>query len=125
MIVDDDRAFVEALAIYLEDHGYRVAKTYCGREGVVELMRQRFDLAIVDLHLPDMEGTEVAAELQRWQPSTQVLLISSDDSPETTRRCNAGNAHRFLLKPLGPDDLLETISRALVDEQRQSQYATP
>ncbi len=114
LVVDDDRAFVEAVAIYLQDHGFEVLKTYTGREAVSACMRRIVDVAVVvDVHLPDIEGVEVVTQLQRWQPSVSAVLISSDDSTETTRRCRSSPAATFMAKPLIPAQLLETISRAI------------
>jgi len=114
IIVDDDRSFVDAAAIFLEDHGYRVTKAYTARDGISALMRQHIDLAVVDVNLPDQEGTSVANAVRQWQPSVPIVLISSDDSTENTRRCQAeADGHLFLAKPLIPKNLLDTISRAL------------
>ena len=111
LIVDDDRSFVDAVAIYLEDHGFRVSKAYCGKEGLREARRRQFDLALLDLHLPDMEGTEVALDLRNREPSVAILMVSSDDSSEAISRCAQGDAQMFMAKPLMPKQLLETICR--------------
>jgi DNA-binding response OmpR family regulator len=111
MIVDDDRSFVDAVALYLEDHGFGVAKAYTGSEGIVTSRRQDIVLAVVDVHLPDVEGIDVVQALRCRHPSVPVLLISSDDSPETTAKCLAADASVFLAKPLIPKQLLDTIFR--------------
>jgi DNA-binding response OmpR family regulator len=110
IIVDDERSFVDAVAIFLEDHGFNVTKAYTAREGIKACRRHRIDLAVVDVHLPDLEGTEVARALRKWHPSAPVLFISSDDSPETVAKCLAANVHMFMVKPLMPKELLDTIS---------------
>lgn len=109
VVVDDDRSFVDALAIYLEDHGFSVIKAHTARDGIRICRHQKIDLAVVDVHLPDLEGPELAGVLRQWQPSTPVLLVSSDDSPGTVTKCLADNTHTFMAKPLTPTDLLSRI----------------
>jgi DNA-binding response OmpR family regulator len=109
IIVDDDESFLEALAIFLGDHGFGVVKAQSGREAIAASARHVIDLAILDIHLPDVDGTEVAREIRRRQPETSVILISSDDSPETARKCRAASAEAFLPKPLVPEDLLAVV----------------
>lgn len=109
LVVDDDAAFVEALAIYLEDHGFNVTSATSGRQGVIESGRQRIDMVLVDVHLPDMDGLEVVARIRRLQPSVLFVLISSDDSPDTIRKCSAPRGCVFMAKPLSPKKLLDRI----------------
>ena len=111
LIVDDDEAFVEAVTIYLEEYGYRIRKAHSGRQAVMEALRNPVSLAVVDVHLPDADGTDLAAWLRRYQPSTAVILISSDDSPETQRRCAKVRPYLFMSKPLIPETLLDTVLR--------------
>ncbi|HOA73772.1 MAG TPA: response regulator [Phycisphaerae bacterium] len=111
MIVDDDRSFVEALAIFLEDNGFQVVTAFTGRECIDTLQWEKLDLAVVDFHLPDTKGIEVVNRLLQWQPSVPVLLISSDDSPETAAHGLAPNVRTSMLKPVIPKQLLDTISR--------------
>lgn len=111
LIVDDDRSFVDAVAIYLEDHGFRVSTACTGMSGIAACRRHRVDLAIVDVHLPDMAGTLVAQALLERQRASRVLFISSDDSPETVGRCLTENGHVFMAKPLIPAELLLAVSR--------------
>ncbi len=124
LIVDDDRSFVEALAIYLEDHGYRVVKAHNGRDGIFAAVNHRFDLALIDVHLPDFTGTAVAGEIKQWYPNLLTVLMSSDDSPEVARQCRAACAHAFLAKPVAPCELLATIADAVRAQAGEGTLAT-
>lgn len=124
LIVDDDCAFVDAVAIYLEDHGFHAVKAYCGQDGLSLLRRQSFDLAVLDVHLPDMEGTRLAAEFRQRRPSASVVMVSSDDSPQTTAQCVGAGVRLFIPKPLSPKTLLESL-RLLCDGAAGSMPASP
>ena len=113
MIVDDDRSFVEALSIFLQDHGYRTINAFSGRDGVNSFRGGRVDLAIVDLHMPDVSGIEVVREARRAEPPVPAIVISADDGPEAQAQCRAIGVRQFMPKPLAPDELLQIISRTL------------
>jgi two-component system response regulator GlrR len=124
IIVDDDRSFVDAMAIFLEDHGFDVTKAYSALEAIRALSRRRVDVAIIDVHLPDQEGTNVAHLLRQSQPFTPILLISSDDSDDTLAKCLKVQASAFMAKPLMPREILESVSRAC-DRVRTGQSLGP
>jgi DNA-binding response OmpR family regulator len=113
LLVDDDASFVKAAAVFLGSHGYQTIKTYSGREAVLEAQEQSIDLAIIDLHLPDLSGVRVAQEVRRVRPSAVVIMISSDDSDEARHRCMDAGAWAFLAKPLPPRELLSRIGESL------------
>jgi DNA-binding response OmpR family regulator len=113
LIVDDDRSFVEAVAIFLTDHGYRVIESFGGVEGLDRLRRNDVDLAIVDVHLPDLGGIDLTATALDAGLVRAVILISSDDHPEVARRAVAAGANAFLAKPLAPAQLLDTIAKTV------------
>jgi CheY-like chemotaxis protein len=119
LVVDDDAAFVEALAIYLEDQGINVTSATSGRQGVIESERQHIDMVLVDVHLPDMDGLEVVARIRRLQPSISFVLISSDDSPDTIRKCSASRRCVFMAKPLSPKKLLDRILHLVATKKAQ------
>lgn len=113
MVVDDDRSFVEAVSTFLKAHGYGVTKALTGRQGVDEARRQRVDLAVIDVYLPDVDGVEVARAVRRSQPAVPLIMISSDDSDETVRRCTEVGAFAFLAKPLVPHEFLVRIGELM------------
>ena len=79
VIVDDDRSFVEAISIFLKDHGFYTVPTLSGQESLTWFQSNRADLAIIDVHLPDISGIEVADRLHRTSKAPPLILISSDD----------------------------------------------
>lgn len=113
MIVDDDRSFVEALSIFLQDHGYRTVNAFNGRQGVALFQVGRVDVAIIDLHMPDVSGIEVVKEAQRARPPVPAIVISADDRPEVQAQLRAIGARLFMAKPLVPDQLLQNIAQTL------------
>ncbi len=113
IIVDDDRSFVDAVAVLFEEFNYRALKAYGGCEGLDLLRRDEVDVAIIDVNMPDMDGVELARRIAELPKPIPTILISSDDSTETADRCRALGTAVFLAKPLDPEVLLETVSRVL------------
>lgn len=113
VIIDDDRSFVEAISIYLQDYGLRTIPAFSGREGLAWLQGNHADLAIVDVHMPDISGTDLAERLRRMGKDIPLILISSDDCPEVRERCKRAGVRWFLPKPLAPAELLDTIFKTL------------
>jgi DNA-binding response OmpR family regulator len=113
LIVDDDASFVEAAAVFLGSHGYHAIKAFSGKQAMLEAQGRSVDLAIIDLYLPDISGVRVTQEVRRVRPSAVVIMISSDDSEATVRRCIEAGACAFLAKPLAPREFLLRIGESM------------
>jgi len=109
IVVDDDHAFVDALALYLDKHGYRTRTGFNGRDGRELLADEDAAVAVVDVHLPDANGIDLVEGLHHRAGCPAVILISADDSAETAERCKTCGATCFLVKPVAPRELLEII----------------
>lgn len=118
LIVDDDRSFVEAVALFLQEHGFQVLMAFGGREGLEVLREGRADLAIIDVHMPELHGLELARAASASPASVPTILISGDDSREIQERSRSAGARCFLPKPLDPDHLLKCIGEAVGGEDR-------
>jgi DNA-binding response OmpR family regulator len=113
LVLDDDRSFVEAVALFLEDHGYHTVAAYSCQEGLARAEDTDIRLAIIDVNLPDGNGVDVAKEIGGGDLPIPVILISSNHDIDLRTRPGAAGARAFLPKPLAPDDLLAAISAAL------------
>ena len=111
LIVDDDRAFVEAVALFLQDQGYSVMTAFNGREGLALLRAGHTDVAVLDVHIPDRSGLELAEEAGTRPIPVPIILISGDDSPEIQEQCELLGARFFLPKPLAPEALLTALAQ--------------
>lgn len=117
LIVEDSsamRAFVRAT---LESNGVakQIVEAASGFEALRLLPRERFDLALVDINMPDIHGLEVI-KLIRASPqhrSVPVIVISSEASPRDRERGLALGADTWLAKPFTPEQLVDTVRRVL------------
>lgn len=119
VLIDDDTGWGDTLADYLRSKGFPVQIARAGREGLSLLERVRPPLAIIDLHLPDMNGWELLHQLRGRHPELQVLMLSGSDEPELARRATAAGARAFVPKSAVPNMLLGAVRQALLDTENR------
>jgi DNA-binding response OmpR family regulator len=119
LIVDDDEEVRQTLSAILQSQGYQVANAANANEAVKKVRAQFFDLILLDIKLPDMEGTQLLLHFQNIAPETLKIIITGNPSLRTaTEALNIG-ANSYLTKPIDPDLLLKTIERKLTEHDQQ------
>lgn len=116
LIIDDEVSVADAMVRILADGGYDAIKSLTGLSAVAEAGRAKFDLAIVDLRLPDMNGLEVLNKILPLNPNIIAILISASEIAEDVTADPA--VRGILMKPFSPADLMETASAALALRDR-------
>jgi DNA-binding NarL/FixJ family response regulator len=109
-VADDHPAVLEAVGDYLESAGIRVAgRARDGEEALAKIETLRPQVALVDLRMPRLGGTELARRLQRTHPETGVILYTGyGDRAQLTEALDAG-ARGFVLKEAPLDDLVRAV----------------
>jgi len=111
--IDDYKATLESLSVLLEANDYEVVTADNGISGLKLLNSQDFDLVLLDVKMPGMDGFEVIEKLKREKPEIPVIIMSAHDSANTALRAAGMGAFDFLEKPLDTDRLLITIRNGL------------
>jgi DNA-binding NtrC family response regulator len=112
LIVDDEVKFVDSIAERLEMRGLAVAKAYNGTEAVNLARQEKFDLALLDLKMPGMDGREVLRILKEEQRYIEVVILTGHGSLESAVECTKLGAYGYLPKPYELDGLLEILKGA-------------
>lgn len=110
LIVEDDAVTRTLLAALLSAEGYPVQSASDGLSGLTAAKSQPPDLAILDLHLPDLSGIELAELLQ---PDVPFLALTMDRSPAALQACTEKGAMGYLVKPLEAETFLRHVHVAL------------
>lgn len=112
LVIDDDRWTREALVTILRRAGYQVT-TQEGLDPELEAghFSQRYDVAVLDYHLPHLNGLEVARRLKRSQPHCRIVMISSELPHLPELAGQEAVVDRFLAKPFSKDAILEVIAQ--------------
>ena len=112
ILVDDDPGMRETVADVLRFKGYEVEAAACGRDGLHRLAAERFDVAVVDIKLPDVSGLELLDEIKRVSPLTEVVFVTAFATVATATQAVNGAAFAYVTKPFEMDVLLTTLRRA-------------
>lgn len=112
LLIEDDPHIRRFLRASLTTQGYDLLETDTGREGLALAAAQIPEVVLLDLGLPDMEGTEVIRRLRQWSPVPIIILSARGQEREKVANLDAG-ADDYLTKPFGMGELLARI-RALL-----------
>jgi len=115
LIIDDDQAMSDVLAERLSRQRFRVVWAGTGSEGLAVARRQRPDLVLLDLRLPDCDGLMICQELADSLETCHVpvIILSGLEGKDLVRRCRAAGSRYFLRKPYDPNALLLLIRDAI------------
>ena len=121
LVVEDDHPSLRLMAELMAETGWQVAFATDGKAALHVLQERRFDLVLLDVQLPEVDGVEVtrrirAGELQGCNPATPIIAITAHAMPEDEARFLASGMTAYLAKPLDPRALAATISAVLRGE---------
>ncbi|HVG20984.1 MAG TPA: response regulator [Blastocatellia bacterium] len=120
LVIDDEPIVADALTVVLSDSGYEVAIAATGRDGLDKISKQKFDVTITDLRLPDMSGLDVLSDIREKDPASLIIVITAHSSPEIVAESVKRGAIDVLSKPFFPADVLGLLDKALTSRGRAS-----
>ncbi|MFO7748629.1 MAG: response regulator [Desulfobacteraceae bacterium] len=112
LFIDDEQTFLKYLAKRLTLDGFTVKTTFSGEEGVQAAADEEFDVAVVDLQMPGIDGIEVQKRLKDLQPNLPCIVLTGHGSVEKALESGKYNAFKFLSKPVDMDTLIQVINDA-------------
>jgi len=119
LIVDDDEAVLESIGDYLAMKGFYVDTAKTGTEAIEKSKKNFFNLAILDIRLPDMGGTELLGKIHDTEPKMiKVMLTGYPNSQNAIDSVNGG-ADAYLVKPVQLDKVLKLIEQKLVAQDKE------
>jgi DNA-binding NtrC family response regulator len=121
LLVDDEEDLVTFLAHRLRKREVEVTISLCGEDALAAAARQTFDVAIVDLKMPGLDGITVMERLKQLQPFVEVLMLTGHGSHDSAWEAGRLQAYRYLLKPYDFDELLAVIREAAATRRRRMQ----
>jgi DNA-binding response OmpR family regulator len=127
LIVDDEEDIRAVLQARLEAGGYRVETASTGMEALEKIRASSYDLIVLDLMLPGIDGFGVCAMVKRDQRFSRipVVMLTARSQPQDRKTGQSLGADAYLTKPFRPDELLAEIRRLLNGGLQSSPAATP
>lgn len=120
-IIDDEPIIHDVLGQLLTSEGYEVEPSMSGEEALAKHSSQAFDLILLDLLMPGLDGIEVLKRIKRIDPLAMVIIITAYASVESAISAMKIGAFDYIQKPFKHDDLLMTIDRALEHKRLQDE----
>jgi DNA-binding NtrC family response regulator len=119
LIIDDDAEVRDMLSSILEDDGYSVEAVGNGKQAIKTCEKLPFDVALVDINLPDIKGTELLHKLKQLQPKMVKIIVTGNPSIENAVKALYEKADGFITKPFDPQELLDTIKKLIVEKKNE------
>jgi DNA-binding response OmpR family regulator len=113
LVVDDDRTTRHFLELQLRSAGFLVETADGGEAALARVGAEPFDLMLLDIWMPGMDGLEVMARLRELPSSPKVIVMTADDAPQTVLKVLRERACRYVTKPVEPRDLVALIREVL------------
>ena len=112
LLVDDEEDFLKTLAERLETRGLKVSMATNGESALALIEGQEYDLIVLDLAMPGLDGLETLKRIKARQPDAEIIMLSGQGSIKTSIEAMKLGACDFLQKPVDIGTLLEKISEA-------------
>ena len=117
LVIDDDQSVRSVLTLLLEQNGHQVATAENGRRGLKAAVNDEFDLLIIDIFMPEMDGFETIRLVRRSKPNLPIIVISGStaygSAPDFLAMATKLGAIESLQKPFRPSALLKAVEAGL------------
>ena len=123
LVIDDDENVRKVLEMTLEANGYTVDAAVDGKEAIEKSNRNFYNLALVDIRLPDMEGTRLLNALRETTPKMVKIIVTGYPSLDNAIEAVNKNADGYIVKPFKTEQLLSMIEEHLKKQEELRRYS--
>src|ERR1044071_9713598 len=123
LIVDDELVVRDSLGKWFTSEGYIATPVNGGREALELIQRAEFDIALIDIKMPGMDGMELQARLHEADPELTVIIMTGYASVDTAVQALKRGAYDYITKPVDPDELSHLVSNALEHKRARREVA--
>ena len=123
LIVDDDENIRKVLTTILEDEGYDVESVDTAKKAIERTRRKFYNLALIDIRLPDMEGIELLTKMKNTTPKIRKIIITGYPTLQNAVEAVNRGADAYIMKPFDMEKVLEEIKDQLKKQQNEKRYS--
>jgi len=123
LIVDDEESIRKVLATILEEEGYVAETAKNGKEAIAKSETEFYNLALIDIRLPDMEGTELLSAIRETTPEMVKIIMTGYPSLQNAVEAVNKGANAYILKPFKVEAVLKTIKEELKKQRAARKYS--
>lgn len=113
IVIDDDKSILRTFTRILQKAGYEIDVAETGKEAFEKAEKRRYGLALVDVRLPDIDGTDLLIKMKDTMKDTIKIVITGFPSLEVGVKALDAGADAYLVKPVKPEELLTLIEEKL------------
>ena len=113
LVIDDEESLRDLLQLALREGGYAVETARDGLDGLEQLKSKKFDLVLLDVWMPRMNGLELLTELQQLPAPPRVIMMTADHTPETLLHTIRESAYQYIGKPFTLESMMELVGKVI------------
>jgi len=111
LIIDDSATNVFLLQTLLEEQGYTVFFAYNGKEAITYLNEEKFDLLLLDIMMPGVDGYDILEKLASEQRNTPVIMVTAKDDRDSEKKAKDLGATDYVTKPVNFEKLIKLVQK--------------
>ena len=123
LVIDDEESIRRTVSIILRHAGYSVDTAENGKEAIEKSELNFYNLALIDIRLPDMEGTELLAALKETTPRMVKIILTGYPALQNAVTAINKGVDAYLIKPLEPRELLRVVKEHLDKQEQERMYS--
>ena len=123
LIIDDDENIRKALAAILEEEGYKVDTAETAKQAIEKTEKNVYNLALIDIRLPDMEGTELLTKMKDTVPKMRKIIVTGYPTLHNAIEAVNRGADAYILKPFDVGKVLTTIKKQLKKQEEERRFS--
>jgi DNA-binding NtrC family response regulator len=117
LVVDDEEVVRRAYVRTLSSESCKVEEAWDGREALLAMEKQPFDVVLLDQRMPGMDGMAVLRTIKEKWPESEVIMITGYPGVESAKQAVALGAYDYLAKPVGPDEVINAANAAVMHKK--------
>jgi len=122
LVIEDDIVVLKGFKLLLQMKGYQVSTAETGKSALEMVRCNFYNLALIDIKLPDMDGITLLAEFRQLAPEMKKIIVTGYSSRENAIESLNLGANGYLEKPVTPGKLLEYIEKKLVEQEQEIKH---
>jgi len=123
LVVDDDESIRSTVKAILEEEGYQVDLASTGQEAIQKTKENKYNVALLDIRLPDIEGVELLGLLKEGIPRIRKIMVTGYPSIQNSVAAVNKRADAYLIKPVDPDNLLAVVEEQIKLQKEEENFS--
>ena len=116
LVIDDESVICDACELVLSEKGHAVTMSNTGMDGLNAIRQGRYDIVLLDMKLPDIDGMEILKTVQQEKPGLRIIVMTGYSSISNAVDAIKQGADNYLAKPFTEDELIEAVEKACQDK---------